>query len=180
MHIVDSILLASAVDQSADEQIGERELQNVAKPSVNRKILGRWAPITRRSTLLAVEGAKSVDQSLTRYGLTPRCTFDSTIMVPYTIEIFRSAGKKLGPKNHYGQFDAHLEQGEMLTVRAAGEAVYFLSKEVEAHADNEIVHLADEGSFGGYSLSFGGIVYLSDYLMIMKDVDDAVDVWLRC
>jgi len=128
MNIVDSILLASAVDQYAAKQIGEREQQNVAKPSINRKILGRWAPITRRSTSIAEAGVESKE---------------STILVAYTIEIFRSAGRKLGPKNHYGQFDAHLEQGEMLTVRAAGESVYFLSKQLEAHTDNEIVHLAD-------------------------------------
>jgi len=128
MNIVDSILLASAVDQYAAKQIGEREQQNVAKPSINRKILGRWAPITRRNTSIAEAGVESKE---------------STILVAYTIEIFRSAGRKLGPKNHYGQFDAHLEQGEMLTVRAAGESVYFLSKQLEAHTDNEIVHLAD-------------------------------------
>lgn len=156
MAILDAVLQAAW----PDELIKARELrQTIARPSINRKTLGRWAVLASRSN-------PTVEQ---------KSAEEDAFLVSYTVEVFRTAGKKLGPKNHYGQFDAHLEDGEEVSLTVcSGDRCW--SAQMEANSDNSVVQL---GSFDALPLSFGGITYLSDYLLIMRDPTGAVDVWLR-
>ena len=157
MDLVDAILREMSM-----ENIKGRVPWKSGKHSVNRMVLGLWAPITRRDTVVA----NKPDQSA-----------QSTIFVPYTVQILRTAGRKFGLQNHYGKFDAHLEKGENLTIAVEGDGIRF-SGEVQASPHNEIVHVGVSGGFIP-PLTFGGIQYLSSYLMIMRDSNGAYDIWLR-
>lgn len=159
MRIVNDVLRGTITRQ----QVAAMEQSRGGKHSINRRVLGRWAPVSRRDERIAIEQAQ--------HGKDPK----DAIFVPYTIEIFRTAGRKFGPKTYYGQFDAHLQKGEELTIKAEGDRIDF-SGVVLASPDNEVVQV---GLLGAYPLTYGGITYLSDYIMIMRDAAGAVDVWLR-
>ena len=151
MDFLDAVLRVTST-----EKVKERVPCKSGKHSVNRRVLGLWAPITRRDTVIA----KRQDHLESK-----------NILVPYTVQISRTAGRKLGLKNHYGHFDAHLEKGESLTIALRGDGLR-LSGKVQASPDNEVVYV-------GMLVGFGGITYLSEYLMIMRDPNGAYDIWLR-
>eukprot|EP00588_Corethron_pennatum_P022459 CAMPEP_0194326800 /NCGR_PEP_ID=MMETSP0171-20130528/38416_1 /TAXON_ID=218684 /ORGANISM="Corethron pennatum, Strain L29A3" /LENGTH=287 /DNA_ID=CAMNT_0039086529 /DNA_START=95 /DNA_END=958 /DNA_ORIENTATION=+ len=130
------------------------------KPCRHRNLLGKWAPILRCGQKVVCENKGSAD-------------FGAPIDVPLTIDIFRTAGRKLAPKIVYGTFDAPLGEREEITIRSSDGLV----KQICATESNDISIL---GMAGGSLLQLGGITYLSDYILIQRDQKGLTDVWLRC
>lgn len=123
-------------------------------PSLNRLILGNWAPIVRGGKVVANGNsgdAYSVD-------------------IPYRFHIERTTGQKLAPKTHYGTFDMHLEPEEQITVQeiSSSNAVNSFGV-VEATSDKTENKLVEGyvNSIDG-DLYLGGITYVSKYIMIMR------------
>jgi len=157
------------VDAALDAAIRDVEGKNsVRYPSRNRNLLGKWAPVY-------LAGAKVATPS-------PAPPVEDgggvAIAVPLTVEIFRAAGRKLAPKNHYGVFDASLVEGEEVTVRTGDGGV-----EVTVGASVENLPLIMGSTVvGGVDrvVQFGGVTYVSDYLLVQRDRDGGVsDIWLR-
>jgi len=100
------------------------------------------------------------------------------VEVPFLIDITRSAGRKFGPGNHYGIFDLTVENGEKLSVstRGGGTDYVNISTEITADEANEPVNL---GTAGRVQMQFGGITYVSDYVMIQRRPDGSIDFYLR-
>lgn len=160
-----------------DAVLSEREIESevfqlekrssVRKPSLSRKMLGRWAPLllsSRRICLPVVQANHNNEPS-------------GDVEVPFLIDISRSAGRKFGPGNHYGIFDLTVENGEKLSISTRGGDEYGnISTEITADEANEPVNL---GTAGRVQLQFGGITYVSDYVMIQHRPDGSIDFFLR-
>merc|ERR1712176_516156 len=132
---------------------------SVRRPSCHRNVLGTWAPIYLSGTKVA-SSKQSVGES-------------EEIKVPMKVDIFRTTGKKFAAKNHYGLFYASLENGEEITFKGDGMNTIVLADE-----KNQSVELGT--TVGGYVLHYGGITYVSDYLLMQRDAQGLYDVWLRC
>lgn len=156
------------IEKTSSEQQDNRLLQNdilngmverlertnsIRIPTLNRLILGDWAPVVRGGKVVATSTAgeeKSVD-------------------FPYRFHVQRSAGQKLAPKTHYGTFDEHLEPGEEITVQELSDSNSVTSGVLEVSSDKQENKLVE-----GYSnandgnLYFGGITYVTKYIMIMR------------
>lgn len=143
----------------------------VKNPSLSRKVLGQWALLIRC-------GEKVANYCNSNDGLIEGSddTLTELIEVPMTVDIFRSNGRLLAEKTAYGVFDKKLEQGEELTIYARGDKMDDKKYTLSAYKNNENCYL---GEIGGKSFYFGGITYLSDYLMITRGDDGEIDFWLR-
>jgi len=133
---------------------------SVRKPSKNRLLLGKWAPIVRCGVNVALSN-KSFDECV-------------EIELPMTVDIFRTAGRKFVTVKVYGVFDARLDEGEELSIQTSDGVI---DKKIQANASNELIKL---GTIGGRPFRIGGITYLSDYLLILRGPDEEIDLWLRC
>lgn len=150
-----------------DETVANLEKRrSIRRPSLHRKMLGRWAPILMSGDRVAFND-KPTDN-------------ESNIEVPYTIEISRTNGRKYGPKNYYGIFDLKISVGEELTVKVVGGGGH----DVTIHESMTVADDANEPVLLGTlndnkSLYLGGITYLTDYIMIQRDPDGKIDLWVR-
>lgn len=125
-------------------------------PSLNRLILGDWAPIVRGGKVVAAsETSDNGEQS---------------VSVPYRFYIQRTAGQKLAPKTHYGAFDEHLEPEEEITVQElSGSNTVTSSGVAKASGDkNELRLVKGYSNPNGGDLYMGGITHVTKYIMIMK------------
>ena len=102
------------------------------------------------------------------------------VEVPMTVDVYRTTGRKLGPKNHYGQFDARLEDGEGLTVETAGVVALCAAVVVDGGNRPIAVGNVECGGDADAPLTFGGITYISDYVLIQRNEEGDPDFWLRC
>lgn len=147
----------------------------VRRPMLSRKLLGQWAPIV-------LAGRKKVmTTTLTTSPKTPRWNGDVVeeiegMAVPFTIDVHRAAGRKLAEPTVYGTFDAKLEVGEEVVVTTS-DGVIHSSFVVDGTNENclRLGVLSDGGT-----LRLGGVVYLSDYLLVTRGEDGEADFWLRC
>jgi len=162
------------IDTKLDGASKEVEGKNsVRRPSRHRNLLGKWAPIYFAGAKVATSSpndSKPADDN------------DSvgwTIEVPLTIEIFRTAGRKLAPKNHYGIFDASLAEGEEITMKTSDGAIDIT---VGANEANEPVAFGKVTVAGSdRALQLGGVTYVSDYLLVQRNGEGRLsDIWLRC
>jgi len=165
MDVVEAVLGTGTV---VEEHIKELERScTMRNPTLSRKVLGTWAPIVVNNRVVAVQQDKA--------------PWKEPILALCTVDVFRTAGRKMGVKNNYGQFDAHFEEGEELTLNTMGDGWTITSK-VLAGEDNSVIQMASMDAlpiFDGGRLTFGGVTYLSGYMMIMRDADGAVEIWLR-
>merc|ERR1719356_722707 len=134
------------------------------RPSMSRKVLGRWAPLMISNKLIAYNDKPSNDEG--------------EIEVPFMLHISRSFGRRFGPKNHYGVFDLNLEEGEHIDFRATGAGVDLFSKQVTVSGD--VDSSLEIGLFTSkVKLQFGKVTYISDYLMIQRGLENEIDLFLR-
>ncbi|VEU41636.1 unnamed protein product [Pseudo-nitzschia multistriata] len=130
-------------------------------PSLNRLILGNWAPIVRGGQVVAASN-ESKEGKIT------------AVSVPYRFHVQRTGGQKLAHKTPYGQFDEHLEPEEELTIRelsSDGNTVSTTSSGVVNASGDKYesrlvkgLHNASESD----SLYLGAITYVTKYLIIMR------------
>jgi len=162
------------IDTKLDGASKEVEGKNsVRRPSRHRNLLGKWAPIYLAGSKVAISSpndSKPVDDN---------DSVGSTIEVPLTIDIFRTAGRKLAPKNHYGVFDASLAEGEEVTMKTSDGAI---DTTVCASEANDPVALGKVTVAGSdCALQLGGVTYVSDYLLVQRNEEGRLsDIWLRC
>ena len=162
MDAVNNIMINYDVEETI---IKLEKRRSVRTPSLHRKILGKWIPVLWRGELLAMND-KPVDN-------------DGGFEVPYMVEVFRTGGRKYGPKNHYGIFDLKLSNGENLTVRIIdGDEEDVVCTNVVASDSNEPVLLGTLGK-DDRSIYLGGITYVTDYILIQRDKDGKIDLWVR-
>lgn len=140
------------------------ELENrmpILKPQQCRKLLGRWAPV--------LVGGKRLGEPLEGGG---------ALQVPLTMEVRRPGDRKT-MENRYGTFDAHMEDGEELTVTLeAGDERAEAS--LRASADNSRRDVAFPSSAVLPTLGIGRVTFLSDYMLAQRDEDGVLlDVWVR-
>lgn len=136
----------------------------VRRPSLSRKLLGSWAPI-----FLDGEKAASNDKP---------ADDDGAIDVPCKLNIFRTNGPKFAERTYYGLFYAKLEVGEELTVQTDDGVI---DTNVIVDETNEPLPLGTvESAVGKKVLSMGGITYVSDYVLIQRNVEGLLSFWIRC
>eukprot|EP00585_Thalassiosira_rotula_P002011 CAMPEP_0196143110 /NCGR_PEP_ID=MMETSP0910-20130528/12629_1 /TAXON_ID=49265 /ORGANISM="Thalassiosira rotula, Strain GSO102" /LENGTH=341 /DNA_ID=CAMNT_0041404503 /DNA_START=87 /DNA_END=1112 /DNA_ORIENTATION=- len=181
MSVVDAVL--SSFDIESKVQHLEHRC-SVRRPSLSRKMLGVWAPIMLGGDCMAYDDRPFDDGGM--------------IEIPFLVEIRRSQGRRFGPKNHYGIFDLKLQSGEDLAVVTTntntGEgddddgSSMMISAKIKADEKNEPMDLGkvmgrEEGGADADTahprLQFGGITYLSDYAMVQRRPDGAIDFFLR-
>jgi len=134
-----------------------RRLENtnsIRIPSLNRLILGDWAPVVRGGKVIArstADDEKSAD-------------------LPYRFHIERTAGRKFAPETVYGTFDEHLKPGEKLTVQELSSSNAVTSSgALEVSSDkleNRLVKGYNNAIDG--DLYVGGVTYVTNYIMIMR------------
>lgn len=141
-------------------------------PSLNRLILGDWAPIVRGGRIVATANGSGHER----------------VSVPYCVRIERTHGQKLAPKTPYGTFDEHLEPDEELTVRElSGSGGVVASGTVRAPGDKHELRTVERYCHDSDSeLCVGGITYITKYVMIMREspTKDTIpgpvtEVWIR-
>ena len=127
---------------------------SIRVPTLNRLILGDWAPVVRGGKVIATS---STDE-------------EKSAVFPYRFHIQRSAGEKLAPKTHYGIFDEHLEPGEEVTVQELSSSKTVTSSGIlEVSSDkheNKLVEGYSNSNDG--DLYLGGVTYVTRYIMIMR------------
>merc|ERR1712127_484595 len=162
MDVVDAVLAEYDVRAAVEGLEGRCSAR---RPSLSRKVLGRWAPLLISGRRIAYNDKPSDD--------------GGEIEVPFVVDISRSSGRKFGPKNHYGIFDLKLSNGEELAISATAGGngcEEMISVEVEADEANAPASL---GAVGETELQFGGVTYISDYVLIQRRSDDTIDFYLR-
>lgn len=161
LKIKDAAVLNEQKDTSIldNEEVNERikrleRTNSIRIPSLNRLILGDWAPIVRGGKVVATstpEEEKSID-------------------IPYRFYVQRTAGQNLAPKTHYGTFEAHLEPGEEITVqeKSSSNAVtsFGVFDSTSDKHENKLVKGYTNAVDG--DLFVGGITYVTKYVMIMR------------
>ena len=141
-------------DESLTEMIARLErLNSIRIPSLNRQILGDWAPILR--------GGKVVASSTVE---------DESADVPYRLRIQREAGRKLAPKTNYGTFDEHLEPGESIMVQELSSSNTVTSSGTFLATSDRYANQLVEGynNVVHGDLHVGGITYVTKYIMVMR------------
>uniref|UniRef100_A0A7S3Q0U3 Uncharacterized protein n=1 Tax=Chaetoceros debilis TaxID=122233 RepID=A0A7S3Q0U3_9STRA len=158
MAVVDAVLAEYDIE-SAVRSLEKR--RSTRLPSMSRKILGSWAPLLLSSKRLTYND-KAVDN-------------EGDIEVPFTIDVSRSNGRRFGPGNHYGVYDLKLVDGEALTIATTGndDDICININADESNSQNAL------GKIGQEQLYFGGITYISDYVMIQRSPEGDIDFMLR-
>lgn len=149
-------------DEAAEALVAQLENRMpILRPQQCRKLLGRWAPVL-------VNGAR-LGEPLEGGG---------ALQVPLTMEV-RRAGERQTMTNRYGEFDAHMEDGEELTLALeAGDERAEAS--LLASADNSRRDVAFPVNSMLPALGIGRVTFLSDYMLAQRDeVGTLVDVWVR-
>lgn len=149
-------------DEGAEALVAELENRMpILRPQQCRKLLGRWAPVL-------VNGAR-LGEPLESGG---------ALQVPLTMEVRRS-GERQTMTNRYGTFDAHMEDGEELTLALeAGDERAEAS--MLASTENSRKEIAFPSSSVLPALGIGRVTFLSDYMLAQRDDEGKlVDVWVR-
>jgi len=155
-----SELVTNGLANNATTRIERLEKTNsIRMPNLNRLILEDWAPILRNGKIIATSGSSSEEKS---------------VEVPYRFRIQRTAGRKLAEPTRYGTFDEHLEAGESITIQelsnddsVSGSGTLECSSEKR---ESQVVQ-GYKNEFDG-ELSFGNIIYVTKYIMIMRKEPD--------
>jgi len=138
--------------------------RSVRYPSLSRKALGRWVPI-----LLSGERVTFNDEPADSNG---------DIQAPFVLEIYRTNGRLYGPKNFYGIFDKKISSGEELTFTVLGKDESIVSS-TNTIADNNNEPIVLTKVLDDKPLQYGGITYITDYIMIQRSEGGGIDFWLR-
>lgn len=167
MAAVTSIL----TEFNVEEAITELEKRcGARRPALSRKRLGTWAPL-----LLAGKRVFYNDSPADEEG---------AMEVPFTVDVYRKEGRKFAERTYYGLFDAKLENGERLMVETNTGSVHAEFTLDESNdpfvVDMVNVNFGVDGEEMQTPLSLGRITYISDYLLIQRDGEGALDFWLRC
>lgn len=150
-------------DDATNEMITRLEKTNsIRVPTLNRLVLGDWAPIVRGGKLVATAAiTTAIDDA------EPSAAAD----VPYRFNTQRTAGPKLAPKTHYGTFDEHLEPGEEITVQELSSSSNAVASsgvlEMPSNKNENKLVKGYENAIDG-DLYIGGITYVTRYIMIMR------------
>lgn len=196
MDLVDFLLsdttTVGGINEGTEDAVKKVEIRNsVRKPSLSRKILGEWLPIYRNGYKVAT--SVEVEDKDTYPSSSPMPMF---VEGPYLVQIKRTNGRKFGPRNHYGLFDLKLDIDEQITISTtsgtmntkgqAGEGVIIHKCSDENKSQilgMDDLSIMDEEKDETTTLlvpfCFGGITYVSDYIMIMRDQDGRIDLWMR-
>ena len=153
------------LELNVEETIRSLEKRNgVRRPSLHRKLLGSWAPITQDGKKILFDDVPSNNK---------------IIDVRFKINIFRATGRKFAPRTHYGLFDAKLNAGEEVTVETS---TCSLRTKYLASEKNDPIYLglAIDSDKKEWPLSIGKITYISDYILIHRNREGASSFWLRC
>jgi len=137
-----------------NEMIDRLERTNsIRTPSLNRMVLGDWAPILRGGKIIASNTGEEE-------------SFD----IPYRFRIQRTAGQKLAPKTNYGIFDEHLEAGEEVTVEeiSSSNTVTSTGTFLASPDQKENVLVKGYNNAIDGDLYLGCVTYLTKYVMIMR------------
>ncbi len=134
------------------------------KPSLSRKLLGSWAPILQGGKKVALNDKPADDEG--------------SIEVPYKMSISRTDGPRFAAKNHYGIFYAKLEVGERLTIETSNNSLCKVITVDDTNDPNPLGYV--ELGASEHLLFTGGISYVSDYLLIQRNAEGALDIWVRC
>lgn len=163
------------IESELDEMIKEVEGKNsVRRPSRHRNLLGKWAPVFLSGKLVATSDPVTTSNDQQK----PKEYDLSTVQVPFTIEIFRTAGRKLQPKNHYGVFDASLAEGEEVTVRTSDGSIDTTMSASETNEPTILDKTVNAGE--DFEIQLGGVTYVSDYLVLQRNSEGTLsDLWLR-
>jgi hypothetical protein len=192
LDLIKDLLQTNSFDATNDgvtnEMITRLEKTNsIRVPTLNRLVLGDWAPIVRGGKLVATAAITAETDDAE-----PSAAAD----VPYRFNIQRTAGPKLAPKTHYGSFDEHLEAGEEITVQELSSSNAFTSSgvlEMPSNKNENKLVKGYENAIDG-DLYIGGITYVTRYIMIMRqeaqhqeDTEDkkevvkgpVTEIWMR-
>lgn len=180
-HLVDSGSTAAAMPsiEALENRMG------ITKPLLNQKLLGTWAPVLYRGSLVA----SLVDTAAPR---AISCTITATrqLVVPATLSLQR-LGERRTKTNGYGTTDAHLQPGEAIRLTLAGPGA-FAESSLPASGENERQHVRWERHSGrllatglpglpGRGVPLGRISLLNEYLLVQRDTSGKLrEVWLRC
>lgn len=126
------------------------------RPWLSRRLLGSWVPLLRCGVCVAKKNIETEE-----------------IEAPFTVDVFRTDGRKIAPKTPYGQFYSALEVGEDITVETSS----LLSETFSVRDNNEPVSL---GMLDDMPFCLGNISYITDYVLIQRNPEGAIDFWLRC
>mmetsp|Transcript_23657 Transcript_23657/g.56024 ORF Transcript_23657/g.56024 Transcript_23657/m.56024 type:complete len:321 (-) Transcript_23657:126-1088(-) len=140
--------------ESVSETIDRLERSNSMRlPSLNRAVLGDWAPIVR--------GGKIVSSSTDE---------EDSVEIPYQLRIQRKEGRKLAPKTNYGTFDEHLQAGEIISVEELTSSNTVTSTgtfvATSENSANQLVEGYNNPMHG--DLHVGGVTYVTKYIMMMR------------
>lgn len=184
MDLVDAVLhmSTSQVDKKTSDKVYSlvktlESRSGINKIAFSRKILGTWAPMIQSNRCVIKRKDSKFNDNLS----SGSSKIDEIMEVPYTIDIFRTRGRRLGPKNHYGVFDLKLEQGEDLNIQI--QTSRSSTSTCSIHKFSTVVDGTNESTFLGIvndtPLYYGTIIYITDYLLIQRDVEDTITIWLR-
>ncbi len=171
MDALDSVMgeCSSDIDIGIDieETVAKLEKRrSVRYPSLSRKVLGRWVPILLCGERVALNSSEPADNK-------------GDIEAPFVVEICRSNGRLYGPKNYYGIFDKKLSCGEDLTFKVMmgeGESIISSTNTVAGNS-NELMVLKMLPN--NKPLYYGGITYITDYIMIQRGQGGDINFCLR-
>ena len=171
MDVVDALLSASPL--AADAVVAREAKRTMQSPQLNRKMLGRWAPVVLRGEPVATAGA------------------GGDLTVPLVLEVRRD-GPPVQFTDRHGTHDAHLEEGEALqiAISSGGAVSSRAARAGEGGEGEELCTVAPvaggegggEGEGRRLPLTLGRVTFLSDYLLLQRAGDGdggAVDAWVR-
>lgn len=136
---------------------------SITKPLRNRKLLGRWAALVTNGQRVAASGTSA-----------------DAYAVRSVVNFARAAGRQTF-EHRYGVFDAHLDEKEPLIVGIAVAPSFdnWVTASVAATAMNDRASLPLSLPGGG-AMHLGGVSLLSDYVLVTRDKDGALqDLYVR-
>ena len=152
-------------EYNIEETVRALEKRNsIRNPSLSRKLLGSWAPILLSNELVSFTDMPANDEG--------------DVELQYKIDIYRKNGRKFAPRSYYGLFDLKLDNGEELIVESKNNS---FRRDVVADETNTRIDLGLISSGDDKRLLFlGGLTYVSDYILVERDAEGAIDFWMRC
>jgi len=153
-----------------DEQLLPRP--TISKPFLNRKLLQTWCPL-----LLSSHPLTPILPSPPVPNPTPTTTPRTPVSPPFLLTLKRTNGVVMGTRNHYGIFQAHLKQGELITatLEERGEGGNGRTVVFEADEGNRAVNI---GTYDNLPVNLGCVTYLSSYVMVSSH-EGLKTVWVK-
>ena len=163
MAVVEALRSGAPIDEALAPL---EQRMPVAKPYLNRKLIGIWAPLMLGGNGMLGDESAAANVAGSEEGL---------LAVGATLEL-RRAGAPETETTRYGTFDKHLEPGEAMLLTFSPAAGDMASHEMGASRTNERRPLPFTHK---ERLQLGGITFLSEYLLVQRDMSGATDVWMR-